>query len=291
MKEKLKVFLSVILGNVMLAFAVCAFVVPNDIMLGGGNGIALAIQAYLPIRLSIITAVVNVTLFLLGLVFMGWQFAATSLLSTIVYPLILAVMESLPLDQLLQENIVVSALFCGILCGAGIGLVVRVGGSTGGMDIPPCILRKYKGIPVGTSMLVFDTIVVLAQVAVRGLDNVFLSLMVIGVISFTINKVVVTGEKKIQFTIISPEHEKIRQELIHNMDCGVTMLEVETGYEGKCQQAILSVVYANKYPQVRDLALKIDKNAFIIAAEVTNVHGQGYTIARDTSDRSGDKQL
>ena len=281
MKEKLKVFLSVILGNAMLAFAICAFVVPNDIMMGGSNGIALAIQQFIPIRLSIISAAVNILLFLLGLIFMGWQFAATSLLSTIVYPLILAVFESLPLGSLFQENIVISALFCGVLCGAGIGLVVRVGGSTGGMDIPPCILRKYKGIPVGNSIMFFDTLVVLMQVAIKGMDNVLLSLLVILVISYTVNKVVVTGENKIEIIIVSPEYQRIRREILSKVDCGVTMLNVETGYEGKAQQAILSVVYASKYPEVRDAALKIDKNAFIVAADVTNVNGRGYTIDRN----------
>ena len=280
MKQKLKVFLSIILGNAMLAFAICAFVVPNNIMLGGSNGIALGIQQFIPVRLSIISAVVNIALFLLGFIFMGWEFAATSLMSTIVYPIILAVFESLPLGTLFNENIVVSALFCGVLCGAGIGLVVRVGGSTGGMDIPPCILRKYKGIPVGTSIMFFDTLVVLMQVAIKGMDNVLLSLLVIAVISFTVDKVVVTGESKIQIIIISPEIQTIRQEILKNIDCGVTMIEVEGGYEGKKQQAILSVVYSSKYPVIRDAALKLDKNAFIVASDVTNVNGKGYTVDR-----------
>ncbi|MBO5130231.1 MAG: YitT family protein [Oscillospiraceae bacterium] len=281
MKQNLKFILSVLAGNAILAFSICAFVVPNDIMLGGSNGIAFAIQHFLPIRLSVISAVINVSLFLLGLVFMGWKFAGASILSTIVYPLILAVFETLPLQTLFHENIVISALFCGILCGCGIGMVIRVGGSTGGMDIPPCILQKYKGIPVGTSLMVFDTLVVLVQVLIKGTDGILLSLLVIMVISFTVNKVVVSGEKKIEIIIVSPEYQKIRREILGKIDCGVTMLDIETGYEGLKQQAILSVVYANKYPEIRKTALQIDKNAFIVAADVTNVNGKGYTLARN----------
>lgn len=285
MKEKLKFFLSIIAGNALLAFAICAFVVPNDIMLGGSNGIALAIQQFIPIRLSIIAAAVNVALFLLGLIFMGWKFAATSLMSTIVYPMILAVFETLPLGTLFTENIVISALFCGIICGLGIGMVIRVGGSTGGMDIPPCILRKYKGIPVGKSIMFFDVLVVLMQVAVKGLDGLLLSILVIMVMSFTIDRTVVSGEKKVQIIIISPEIQAIRQQILKNVDCGVTMLDAEGGYEGKKQQAILSVVYASKYPIIRDEALKIDRNAFIVASEVTNVNGKGYTLSRTGEQR------
>ena len=270
MKEKLKFFLTVLLGNALLAFAVCAFVIPNDIMLGGSNGIALFIQQFVPLRLSIIAGVLNIGLFLLGLAFLGWKFAATSLLSTIVYPIILALFEFLPLNTLFDENIVISALFCGVLCGLGIGLVVRVGGSTGGMDIPPCILRKYKGIPVGKSVMAFDIAVVL-----------LLSILVIAVMSYTIDRTVLAGEKKIQIIIISPEIQAIRQKILEDIDCGVTMIETEGGFDQTKQQAILTVAYSNKYPLIRDAALKIDKEAFIIASDVTNVNGVGYTIARD----------
>ena len=284
MKQKLKVFLSIILGNAMLAFAICAFVVPNDIMLGGSNGIALFIQQFIPVRLSMISAVVNALLFLLGLLFMGWKFAATSLMSTIIYPLILALFETLPLGTLFNENIVISALACGVLCGLGIGMVIRVGGSTGGMDIPPCILHKYKGIPVGTSVMFFDVLVVLMQVVVKGMDGLLLSILVIAVMSTTINRTILFGESKVQIIIISPEAQAIRHQILKNVDCGVTMLEAEGGYEGKKQQAILSVVYASKYPKIRELALKLDKNAFIVASDVTNVNGKGYTV-----DRHADK--
>ena len=281
MKQKLKVFASIVLGNMMIAFAVCAFVVPNDIMLGGSGGIALFVQQFLPeARLSVISAVINVSLFLLGMIFMGWRFAATSLMSTIIYPIILAVFESLPLSTMFRENIVVIALACGVLCGLGIGLVVRVGGSTGGMDIPPCILNKYKGIPVGTSIMFFDILVLMLQVMVKGMDGLLLSILVTVVISFTINKTILTGERKVQVIVISPEIQEIRRQLLKDVDCGVTMLEVEGGYEGKKQQAILSVVYASKYPVIRNVALKIDKNAFVVASDVTDVNGKGYTVAR-----------
>ena len=280
MKQSLKVLLTIILGNTMLAFAICAFVIPYDIMLGGSNGIALSIQHFIPVRLSVISACVNVSLFFLGLIFLGWKFAATSLASTIIYPLVLAVFELFPLDTLFEENIVVCALFCGALCGAGIGLVVRAGGSTGGMDIPPCILNKYKGIPVGTSLMFFDVLVVLIQVILKGTDGILLSLVVIVVMSFVVNKVVLSGEKKIQVMIVSPAYQEIRKVILQEINCGVTMLDIETGYEGTAQKAILSVVFANKYPEIREAALALDSHAFIVASEVTNVNGKGYTIAR-----------
>ena len=95
MKQYGKTLLTIILGNVLLAFAICAFVVPNDFMMGGANGIALAVQHWIPLRLSVITGAVNVIFFLLGWAALGWKFAATSLVSTMIYPVIMAVFEEM----------------------------------------------------------------------------------------------------------------------------------------------------------------------------------------------------
>ena len=277
----LTMILSILIGNILLAFGVCAFVVPNGIMLGGSTGIALAIQHLIPsMRLSVISALINVALFLLGLVFLGRKFAATSLLSTILYPIVLAIFETMPLGDLFQEGIVLSALACAVVFGLGIGMVVRAGGSTGGMDIPPIILQKYKSIPVGTSMLFFDSIVVLLQVLLGGIDGILCSLLVIVVMSATVNKALVSGEKKVQVMIFSPEYEQIRKALLEKVVVGVTMLNVETGYDGLDQKAVLSVVYARKYPEIRETALSIDPKAFIVTSDVTNVNGKGYTLHR-----------
>ena len=281
MKQNLKVLLYTLVGNTMLAFAVCAFIVPQDFMLGGSSGIALTAQQFLPVRLSVITAVVGVSLFCLGWVFMGWKFAANSLLSTIVYPIIMAVMEITPVGQLfVGEDKLICALYCSILIGVGIGLVVRVGGSTGGMDIPPVILQKYKGIPVGKSLMFFDGAIILSQVLLKGTDGILYSLLILVLTSAVIDRTIVSGEATVQVIIISPEYERIRHEILDNINCGVTMIDMQTGMTGEKRQAILSVVYAKKYPEIRDAALQIDKSAFIIASDVKNVNGQGYTLER-----------
>lgn len=281
MKQKLFTFFSILFGNALLAFSVCAFVVPNGFILGGSNGIALAIHSafeYLP--LSLLNGILNGVLFFLGLGFLGKKFAAGTLLSTIVYPIFMAIFEHLPVDTLFTEDKLTCALFCAALAGFGIGIVIRSGGATGGMDIPPCILHKFKGISVGSSMLVFDTAIVLVQVFLNGLDGILYSLIIIFVMTATVNQTVVTGVNKVQMIIISPHYEQIRREIIDSQDGGVTMLDIETGYAGSDQKAVLCILYAKRYPATRDAVLKIDPHAFIITSEVKNVNGKGYTLAR-----------
>ena len=281
MKQQLKRLPQILIGNILLAFAICAFVVPNGFMLGGSNGIALFLQNFIPLPLSVLNGILNVALFLVGLFCMGKTFAATSLLSTIIYPIIMAVFELLPIGTLFAgEDPLLCAVFCALCAGLGIGIVVRAGGSTGGMDIPPIIMNKYTGIPVGTWIMIFDTVIVIAQVCFNGLDGLLLSLLIILLMSLVINRTIITGEQKVQIIIISPAYEEIRQEILRSQDSGATMLDIETGMTQEAQKAVFSVVYAKKYPEIRDAALKIDPKAFIVTNEVKNVNGIGYTLAR-----------
>lgn len=286
MKQRIKMLLGVLLGNTLIAFAVCAFVVPNNFMLGGVNGMALALQHWLSLPLSVWTAILNGILFLLGWVFMGRKFAANTLLSTVIYPVIMAVFEGLPMNSLFSEDPLTCAVFCSVCAGLGIGIVLREGGSTGGMDIPPCILQKYKGIPVGRSLAVFDTVIVVAQVLIHGLDGVLHSLLVIFLISVIVDRTVVGGEAKLQIIVISPEHQAIRKHILETLDSGVTMLDIETGYEANQQKAVFCIVYAKKYPAVRDAVLGIDPKAFIVTTDVKNVNGVGYTLSRKINENT-----
>ena len=244
------------------------------------TGISLTIQNWIPLRLSLISGAVNVLLFLLGWAVMGWKFAATSLVSTMIYPVIMAIFEEMDPGRLFGGDKLICAVFASVLIGVGIGLVVRAGGSTGGMDIPPCILQKYKGIPVGTSMMVFDSLILLMQVCYRGLDGILYSVLITALSSAMVNKTIVSGERKIEIIIISPAYEEIRQRVLKSMDNGVTLLEIETGYRGEKQKAVFSIAHSKKYPEIKAAALEVDPKAFIVAAEVMDVSGRGYTLAR-----------
>ncbi len=280
MKKKLIPLLSILAGNAMIAFAVCAFVIPKGFVLGGSNGIALTLQMFIPIRLSLLVGALQVSLFLLGWAFMGWSFAATSLLSTIIYPIFVSVFETLPLASLFTEDMLTCAIFCSVIMGVGLGLVIRVGASSGGMDIPPCILNKYFGIPVSRSLMVFDCAIIIAQFLLKGTEGVLYSILITVVISTALDRTLISASKKVEVTIISPEFQQIRQTILTTLDSGVTMLDIETGYRSDIQKAVYSVVPSHKYPAIRDAVLTIDPQAFIVASEVSNVNGKGYTLDR-----------
>ena len=281
-----KLLFFLVIGNVMIAFAVCAFVVPNRFMLGGATGMAIFLRNFLPLRLSVLSALVNGALFLLGLACLGRRFAATALFSTVFFPLVLAVFEPLPWTTMFLQDRTIAALFGAVVMGMGIGLIVRAGGSSGGMDIPPIILQKYRGIPVGNSIFAFDALIIAAQMCYQGPSELVYSLTILLLVSIVINRTVVWGGGKVQVIVISPRYRQIAEALLNDCDCGVTLLSSEGGWQGEKSCALLSVMYAKKYPRVRDTALRIDPDAFIITSNVTGVMGKGYTLDRAYGSRT-----
>lgn len=139
---------AVLAGNVILAFAVTAFIVPQGIIMGGATGVGLTIAHYLPFDLSAIVLVVNVALFVMGAAALGKKFALTTLVSTFAYPLILSVVQRIPAVSTLTDNRMLASVYAAILLGIGVGIIVRVGASTGGTDVLALVLNKYLHIPV-----------------------------------------------------------------------------------------------------------------------------------------------
>ena len=128
-----------IIGSSLLAFGVYAFVVPFDIIVGGATGLSIIGHKLLGWNISIIVLFINCICLPIGYVLGSRQLALGSILSSFVYPIALAVFERIPILTQIVDNIFLAVLCGGIVCGIGIGMVMKSGGSTGGMDIP-CLL-------------------------------------------------------------------------------------------------------------------------------------------------------
>ena len=149
----------IVLGNAMYAAAVVLFIVPNGLITGGTTGLALFASHTMGIPISLFVSIFNITMFLFGAWILGRQFALTTALSTVIYPLMLGLLEGLGFGGFVMQEKLVAVIYAGILIGAGIGIVMRAGASTGGMDIPSLILKKKFEINVSFSLYLMDCII------------------------------------------------------------------------------------------------------------------------------------
>lgn len=276
-----KDILVILLGNTILALAVTLFIVPGQLITGGTTGIALFLNHCFHLPISIFTFIFNLLMFICGGIILGKKFALTTLLSTFYYPVILGVFEYLFRDVLIIDDILINTLFAGVLVGFSIAIVIKAGASTGGMDIPPLILQKKYKIPVSVSMYLFDTLIVFLQFSFSDVRQLMYGIVMIAVYSIVIDKISIIGTQKIEIKIISEYSQKIKQEIIQNIDRGVTLLHGQTGYLGIETDVLINVVSTRELAKVEKLIKHIDPNAFMIISRVNEVHGHGFTLEKD----------
>ena len=280
MEKKLKMIGFMILGNAILAMGTAAFVVPNGLISGGMTGIGLILQRLfgLPVDIGVFAA--DGVLFLLGAAVMGKAFAATIILSTIVYPTFFSLFGKIPFLTNLTDDKLMAAIYAGLLMGAGIGLVIKVGGSTGGMDIPPIILHKLFGLSIPVMISVGDILLLLVQAFYSSTEQVLYGILVVMLTSIVIDKVLIMGQKQTQVMVISPEYERINQAIHQKIDRGSTLIHATSGLEKQEQKVVLSVISNRQLNDLNELILQIDPQAFVIANEVNEVKGRGFTLSK-----------
>lgn len=280
MEKKLKMIGFMILGNAILAMGTAAFVVPNGLISGGVTGIGLILQRLfgLPVDIGVFAA--DGVLFLLGAAVMGKAFAATIILSTIVYPTFFSLLGKTPFLTSLTDDKLMAAIYAGLLMGAGIGLVIKVGGSTGGMDIPPIILHKLFGLSIPVMISVGDILLLLVQAFYSSTEQVLYGILVVMLTSIVIDKVLIMGQKQTQVMVISPEYERINQAIHQKIDRGSTLIHATSGLEKQEQKVVLSVISNRQLGDLNELILQIDPQAFVIANEVNEVKGRGFTLSK-----------
>lgn len=270
----------VLVGNAILAFTVAAFIIPHGVIMGGATGIGLTIAHYVPVDLSIIIFIVNSILFVLGATVLGKKFAVATIASTFIYPTFLSIVQKIPGIDGLTDNLMLATLYAGALLGVGIGLIVRVGSSTGGTDIVALVLNKWFHIPVAGLLYVIDFLVLGGQVFFSDTEQIMYGVLMLVLETAILNKVMLLGQSQIQLFIISEEYEHIREKMLKELDAGVTMVHVETGYGQENQKGVLCIIPNRKLYSVKELVQSIDPKAFITITQINEVRGRGFSMER-----------
>lgn len=276
----LQTVLGVLGGNAILAFSVAAFIVPHGIIMGGATGIGLLLSRVISLPLSSLILAVNAFLFVWGTLVLGKKFALTTIVSTFAYPAFLSVAQMIPGITELTDNIMLAALYGGVLLGAGIGLIVKVGSSTGGTDILALIFHKWFHIPVAVLLYVVDFLVLGSQIFDSTSEQVLYGIMTLVLETVFMNRVMLLGKSQIQLFIISDKYDEIKERVLKDIDAGVTMVHIETGYGGREQKGVLCVIQNRKLYSVREIVQSIDPKAFITITQINEVSGRGFTMER-----------
>ena len=219
----------------------------------------------------------------LALVLVGniiFAFAMTTIFSSIFYPLALEFLNRTLGDFVVTEDPLLQTLFGGLSMGLALGMVIRGGASTGGMDIPPLLINKFFHIPVSATLWAFDFTIMLCQMAFHPLEDLLYGVLLIISVSVSLNKVMLFGTSRTEIKIISEHSDEIRKAILQQVDRGCTLLHGAGGYRCNEINVILSVVSNHELPKIERVARDIDPNCFVIISRVSEVWGRGFTRAK-----------
>ena len=278
--SKIKNIIVILLGNTIYTFGVAAFILPNDLITGGTTGLGIAANHYLNLPISTVVFIFNTTMFILGAIILGKHFALTTLISTFYYPFILGVFQGIPALGNITDDRMLSVVCAGLMIGCGIGIVIRAGASTGGVDIPPLILNKKFGLPVSVMLYVFDFVILLLQMLFSNKESIIYGIILVMIYTYVLDKVLMIGHTQIQVKIISKKYEQINDLIVHKLDRGCTLLHGQTGYLHVEQPVILTVISNRELSKLNEMVNGIDPEAFMVISHVNEVKGRGFSLKK-----------
>jgi len=269
---KLRDVLVVAAGTLITACGLNFFLVPNRMNDGGLTGLAIVLHYLLGWPVGLLVFVLNVPLLLTVTYFVGVPFLARTLAGVTLLSFWLWLLPS----HAVTHDLLLAALYGGLLSGAGLGVVFRVGGSTGGTDLVARLLRHFLNLSMGSGLLGTDVFVIAVTAVFFGLRLGMYSAIAL----FVGTRVVDLIQEGLDFQraalVVSARAEEVKQEVMERLGRGVTELSGRGGYTGQDRPVLLIVVSRSEVQEVKDIVYRLDQGAFLIVSTVHEVLGEGF---------------
>ena len=273
-KIKVKELIEFIFGCFLVALAFNLFMSPNNLVAGGISGLSLVLKHFFGLNPSMIISISNVFLIILSYLLLGKEKTKMSILGSILFPVFVSMTEHLSTYISFKESeMILIAVFGGVLQGLGAGLIFRAGYSTGGTDILNMIVSKIFKISLGNSMFFTDGTIILIGAFVFGFNHLMYSLIILYLISTLTDKVVLGISDSKAFYIITSKEKEVKDFVINELKHGVTEFNAKGGYNSENQTVLMSVVPTREYYKLKEGIHNIDKNAFFVAMDSYEVKG------------------
>ncbi len=274
-----KDYLNITLGLVLYAIGLIGFIKPGEVVTGGLTGITLLIEygtnGRIPLQYSYF--LINVALLAAALKILGLKFLLKTIYSVIMLTLLITVARQFITEPLIPDEPIMSAIIGGMMCGAGIGLVFNANGSTGGTDIIVAVINKYKNIAFGRGMMLCDFIIICCSYIVfQDFIKIVHGLIVMGVMTYTIDLVINGFRQSVQFLIFSKKYDVIADAINNELHRGCTVLDGTGWYSKKPTKVIVLLARRSEAAGIFRMIKSIDEHAFISQSVVRGVWGEGF---------------
>lgn len=271
-----KQILYLLFADVLYSLALDLFYVHNGIAAGGLAGIGTVLNNLLSLPVGAVVFVLNIPICIWGLKIKGKKFIITSMLSTMLYSIVVDLLSFLPS---LTDDKIVAVICGGILYGTAASFSVKAGISSGGTDLlAKLIITKLKSLSLGTLLMMIDgSIVVMAMIAYKNIGAGIYALLAIAVTAMVTDKINSGFNKADMFYIFVDKNlDKISDAILYDLGRGTTLIEGMGMYSGSNKKILLTVVKPSEMPKLKSIVHKYDPTAFIILTSAFEIIGNGF---------------
>ncbi|AET59058.1 YitT family protein [Paenibacillus terrae] len=273
MKKRIADIAFIILGAFFFALAVNLFVIPNEFGEGGVTGVTIILYYLFQWSPSIVNLVINGLLLIVGYKFLDKRTTLYTVIAVAFNSLFLHLTANWRIDS---HEPTINAVFAGVLVGIGIGLIVRVGGTTAGTVILARIANKYLDWNISYGLLFFDLIVAFSSYFIIGPEKLMLTIVILYVGTKVMDFMIEGLNPKKAVMIISEQQNKIAEMVITQMDRGVTVLSGHGYYTKNPKEVLYIVISKQEVSALKKIVKAIDTAAFITIHDVRDVFGEGF---------------
>jgi uncharacterized membrane-anchored protein YitT (DUF2179 family) len=280
-KESVRTWLMLTAGAALYAFGLEYFILPNRLMEGGVTGIAVLLHYSLGLPTGPTTLLINLPLFLIGWRQLGrsamiYTIGGTVLLSFFLWVWERAIAAGWITPFATEHDHFLVVLYAGVTLGAGLGLVFRSGGTTGGADIVARIVHRWRGFSMGQVILVMDFVIIGSSLFFISKEKVLYTLVSVFIASKVIDFVQEGAYAAKAFTVVCQSPEALAKKIARELDRGVTLLPAIGGYSGEPRMMLYCVVSRFEIRKLKSLVRQHDRQAFIVINDVHDVLGEGF---------------
>ena len=273
-KDFLKRIIQWLIGVFIVSISYNVFVAPNGLVPKGVGGIAVILNTTLGWNNSAIIFILNGILLIVSLLFLGVDKTKATIFGSLIFPIFVKLTEDINVWlQIDSSQVLLSAVFGGIIYGIGTGLIFRAGFTTGGTDIINQIVSKYGKVTIGKSMLVTDGLIVLASGIFLGINNMMYSILSLYITSLISDRVILGISDSKSFLIITEKEEEVKDYIMNTLKHGVTVYEAKGGYKTEKEKVLMTVLPTKEYYRLKEGIQKIDKDVFYIITDTYEVFG------------------
>ena len=273
--KKIKEYVIITLGTLIVSMAVYFFLLPSNVVVGSLSGLVMVLATFIPLKISVMTFILNAVLLVVGFLFIGKEFGAKTVYTSLLMPIFLYVFELIfPNNKSLTNDVVLDTICYILVVSVGLALLFNANASSGGLDIVAKLLNKYLHIEIGKAMTLAGMCTAISSIFVYDTKTSVLSILGTYVNGIVLDHFIDGFNRRKRICILTEQYKELQNFIVHELHRGVTLYPAIGGYNNEEKIELVTILTRNEYAEVLNYLHSVDENAFVTVSTVNEVIGQ-----------------